>query len=55
MFTLGFCQDAPHLLAAGGAKGTVSVWDVRRAVGARYPQFNTLAVEAAAAASDDAQ
>ncbi|GFH19593.1 hypothetical protein HaLaN_16560 [Haematococcus lacustris] len=27
IFTMGFCPDAPHLLAMGGAKGAVTVWD----------------------------
>lgn len=27
VFTAGFCKDAPMLIAAGGAKGTVAVWD----------------------------
>ena len=27
-FTAAFCQEAPWLLAAGGAAGTVVVWDV---------------------------
>ena len=27
-FTAAFCQEAPWLLAAGGAAGTVAVWDV---------------------------
>ena len=37
-FTAGFCQDAPWLLAAGGAMGTVAVWDIMTsaAVTARY-------------------
>lgn len=39
VFTLGFCSDAPHLLAVGGAGGSVAVWDVRaaQAVAQRYP------------------
>eukprot|EP00854_Cymbomonas_tetramitiformis_P005287 gene5287-6426_t len=28
LFAMGFCKDAPHLLAAGGSKGVVSVWDI---------------------------
>ncbi len=28
VFSAAFCRDAPHLLAAAGAKGTVTVWDV---------------------------
>ncbi len=28
VFTTAFSGDAPHLLAAAGAKGTVTVWDV---------------------------
>lgn len=37
-FTAGFCRDAPWLLAAGGAGGTVAVWDIMTstAVTARY-------------------
>ena len=37
-FTAGFCQDAPWLLAAGGAMGTVAVWDIMTsaAVTSRY-------------------
>lgn len=27
-FTVGFCPSAPTLLAAGGAKGAVSIWDL---------------------------
>lgn len=27
-FTAAFCREAPWLLAAGGAAGTVAVWDV---------------------------
>lgn len=29
VFTMGFSVDAPHLLAVGGAMGSVVVWDVR--------------------------
>ena len=37
-FTAGFCQAAPWLLAAGGAMGTVAVWDLMTsaAVTSRY-------------------
>ena len=28
VFSAAFARDAPHLLAAAGAKGTVTVWDV---------------------------
>ena len=28
VFSAAFCAAAPHLLAAGGSKGTVTVWDV---------------------------
>ena len=31
VFAAGFCRDAPHLVAAGGSKGTVAVWDVTTA------------------------
>jgi periodic tryptophan protein 1 len=30
---IGIPKDAPHLIAAGGAKGEVSVWDTRRTKG----------------------
>ena len=38
MFTIGFCKDAPSVLAAAGAKGTVAVWDTlaRKAVARKY-------------------
>ena len=38
VFTAGFCADAPALLAAGGARGAVAVWDVTTAapVAARF-------------------
>lgn len=41
MFTLGFCNDSPGLLAAGGAAGSVTVWDVRasRQVLERWPEL----------------
>ncbi len=41
VFSVGFCADAPHLLAAAGATGEVVVWDVRAhaAVAAKYPDF----------------
>lgn len=41
VFTLGFCGEAAHLLAAGGAKGEVVVWDVRSAAGVsqRFPSL----------------
>lgn len=29
VFSACFCRDAPMVVAAGGAKGTVSVWDTR--------------------------
>lgn len=29
LFTAGFCADAPHLLAMGGASESLGVWDVR--------------------------
>ena len=37
-FTPGVCQHAPWLLAAGGAMGTVAVWDIMTsaAVTSRY-------------------
>lgn len=39
VFTMGFSLDAPYLLAVGGAKGSVTVWDVRAvpAVTAKFP------------------
>ncbi len=38
VFAAAFCADAPALLAAGGARGTVVVWDVTTAapVAARF-------------------
>jgi len=41
VFTMGFCADAPHLLAVGGAMGSVVVWDVRanQDVARRFPQI----------------
>ncbi len=59
MFTLAFCSDAPHLLAVGGAGGSVSVWDVRAASGvtrafpALAPSTEALAAAAAARAGDE--
>ena len=29
VFSASFCRDAPMVVAAGGAKGAVSVWDTR--------------------------
>lgn len=28
IFCIGFPADTPHVLAAGGSKGTVSLWDI---------------------------
>jgi WD40 repeat protein len=41
VFTMGFSADAPHLLAVGGAMGSVIVWDVRanQDVTRRFPQL----------------
>ena len=42
VFAAAFCgADAPHLLAMGGAKGSVGVWDVRsvKAVARRWPEL----------------
>ncbi|KAF5839713.1 WD40-repeat-containing domain protein [Dunaliella salina] len=41
VFTMGFSADAPHLLAVGGAMGSVVVWDVRanQDVTRRFPQL----------------
>jgi hypothetical protein len=42
VFAAAFCgADAPHLLAMGGAKGSVGVWDVRsvKAVAKRWPEL----------------
>mmetsp|Transcript_27260 Transcript_27260/g.73661 ORF Transcript_27260/g.73661 Transcript_27260/m.73661 type:complete len:555 (+) Transcript_27260:84-1748(+) len=41
VFTMGFSADAPHLLAVGGAMGSVVVWDVRanQDVVKRFPQL----------------
>lgn len=37
-FTAAFCQEVPWLLAAGGAAGTVAVWDIltNAAVSSKY-------------------
>ena len=43
------CRDAPLILAAGGAKGTVSVWDTMSAPAvAAFVQQHAPAVAAAA-------
>ncbi len=38
IFAAAFCAESPFLLAAGGAKGTLVVWDTLqdRAVAAKY-------------------
>lgn len=54
MFSCAFCPDAPHALAVGGAKGEVSVWDIRavNAVTQRYKQLRPRRSAAAAAAGN---
>lgn len=50
VFSMAYCSDAPLVLAAGGAKGTVSVWDTMSAGGvAAYVQQHAPDVAAAAA------
>lgn len=41
VFTMGFSQDAPYLLAVGGAMGSVIVWDIRanQDVVRKFPQL----------------
>ena len=41
VFSACFSADAPHLFAAGGAKGTLQVMDIRILPGvvARFPQL----------------
>ena len=39
---MAFCRDAPLVLAAGGAKGTVAVWDTMT-----HPAVNAYVQEAA--------
>lgn len=55
VFTLGFCAEAPHLLAAGGAKGEVVVWDVRLGAGMqqRFPALGSRPPVNAAAEEDE--
>ena len=38
IFSAGFCPEAPWLIGAGGAKGSVAVWDITTspAVEAKY-------------------
>lgn len=40
IFTCSFCKEAPWLIAAGGANGTVAVWDITTsaAVQGKYGQ-----------------
>ncbi len=53
VFGAAFCPEAPWLLAAGGAMGTVAVWDIttNSAVMSKYGR--TLSRAVAAVASDD--
>jgi periodic tryptophan protein 1 len=53
VFGAAFCPEAPWLLAAGGAMGTVAVWDIttNSAVMSKYGRKLSRAV--AAVASDD--
>ncbi|MEW5312405.1 MAG: hypothetical protein WDW38_004043 [Sanguina aurantia] len=56
IFGCAFSADAPHLLAAAGDKGAVSVWDVRTcpAVASKYKALRPPASWAMEAAADDA-
>lgn len=50
VFAMGYCRDAPLILAAGGAAGTVSVWDTMSASAvAAYVQQHAPEVAVAAA------
>jgi hypothetical protein len=53
IFTMGFSSDAPYLLACGGAKGSVTVWDVRAvpSVTAKFPGLLQLGKGGAAGAA----
>lgn len=56
IFGCSFSADAPHLLAAAGDKGAVSVWDIRTcpAVASKYKALRPPASWAMEAAADDA-
>lgn len=49
VFGAAFCPEAPWLLAAGGATGTVAVWDIttNAAVMSKYGRSLSKAVAAA--------
>ena len=59
IFAAAFCPESPFLLAAGGAKGKMVVWDTLQQPGiaAKYGQQRPRRKAAAAAAidSDDAE
>ena len=42
IFSVSFCGEAGHLLACGGAMGSVTVWDMRAqsAISEKWPQIN---------------
>ena len=52
LFTVGFCADAPGMLAAGGAKGTVAVWDVTATAAVQRRWAKTLGPRRGAAAAE---
>ena len=49
VFGAAFCPEAPWLIAAGGASGTVAVWDIttNAAVMSKYGRMLSKAVAAA--------
>ena len=54
VFAAAFCPEAPWLLAAGGAMGTVAVWDIttNSAVMSKYGRSLSRAVAAAGSDKD---
>ena len=55
VFGASFCPEAPWLIAAGGAMGTVAVWDITTsaAVMSKYGRQLSKAVAAASASAPD--
>ena len=49
-FSAAFCPEAPWLLAAGGAKGTVAVWDITCSAAVVSSKFGRKLSKAAKAA-----
>ena len=56
IFSAGFCPEAPWLIGAGGAKGSVAVWDISTspAVQAKYGRALASSRQASAAAAASA-